>query len=86
VHHTWLHFFFFFVVLGVELKALLLLGGPLPLEPLCQPVLYWLFSRLGLAFFSGMGWILILLFVLPHMAGMTGAPHCAQLLVEMGVS
>jgi hypothetical protein len=39
-----------------------------------------------LAFLSRTPWTVILLFMLSTIAGMTGVHHCAQLLVEMGVS
>jgi hypothetical protein len=35
-------------------------------------------------FMSVLVWTIILLFVLPAVAGMTGMHHCAQSLVEMG--
>jgi hypothetical protein len=36
------HTFFFLVTVGFELRASYLLGRSLPLEPLCQPYLYYL--------------------------------------------
>jgi hypothetical protein len=41
--------------------------------------------EIGSHFMHGTAWIVILLFVLPHVDGMTGTVHQhAQLLVEMG--
>jgi hypothetical protein len=40
----------------------------LALEPIGQPFLCLLFSRLGVFYMSGLAWTVILLFVLPYMA------------------
>jgi hypothetical protein len=57
-----------------------------PLEPLCQPFLHWLCSLDRVFLYFQLAWITILLFVLPHVAGITGTHHLTQSLVEMGAS
>jgi hypothetical protein len=71
-------------VLGFELRALLAQAGSLPLEPRPQPFLPCLFLEIGSRFLAQLVWTMILEFVLPHIAGLTGTRHCALTLVEMG--
>jgi hypothetical protein len=47
---------------------------------------HWLLFEIESHLMSGPDWIMILLFVLPLIVGTTGACHCPQPLVEMGVS
>jgi hypothetical protein len=68
--------YFFPTVLEVELRAS---AGVLPFEPLYQAFCSgYLTDRISLYVQT------TILFVLPHIAGMTGMPHHIQPLVEMG--
>jgi hypothetical protein len=40
--------------------------------------------EIGSYFMPGLAWTVILLFVLPHIAGMTGMHHCTEPLFEVG--
>jgi hypothetical protein len=45
-----------------------------------------LIFKMGSHFMTWLAWTIMLLFVLPHVAGRTGVHHHAQPLIEMGVS
>jgi hypothetical protein len=60
--------------------------GPhgLPFELFFQHFLHWLFGDGMTHFLGGMAWTLILLLMLPHVAGMSDACHHNQPFVDMG--
>jgi hypothetical protein len=77
--------FFFLVLLGIELRALCFLCSRSAWAT--SPALFALvIFEIGSCLMRGLTWSVILLFVLPHVAGMTYICYCALPLVEMGVS
>jgi hypothetical protein len=76
-------FCFVFVVLEVELSASHLLGRCSTTWVMPPALFVLVVSEIGSQFMSGLPYTMILLFVLPCVAGMTGAPHRTQPLFEM---
>jgi hypothetical protein len=81
-HHKFIQTFFFFGSTGVLTQGHALAWQVLYyLEPCPQPFFLSLFLEQCRAFIFGLAWVVILPFVLPHLAGMTGMHHHVQLFI-----